>query len=230
MSAPASALTGRARMGSVFSTHHRHVGFGYLAISSVALVVGTLLSLVMRLHLAWPDRVLPGHGPILPEEYLALVTMHGTMMLFFVMTVAPLSGFGNIILPAQIGALRMSFPRVNAAGMWLTAVSFVVLTAAFFVPGGSPIGGWTAYPPLSVSSLAGPGQGAGMDCWLGSIALFAVASTMSAVNTLTTVVKLRGEGMSWGRLPLTVWGWVTASLLAGAGTFGPAGSLAFAVL
>jgi cytochrome c oxidase subunit 1 len=83
----------------------------------------------------------------------------------------------------------------------------------FFVPGGAPIGGWTAYPPLSETPLAGPGQGAGMDLWLGSLALFAVASTISATNTLTTIVKLRCEGMTWQRLPLTVWGWFTAALL-----------------
>jgi cytochrome c oxidase subunit 1 len=194
-------------------TDHRAVGFGYLAISVAAVAVGTLLSLAMRTHLAWPDWPLPLHGPVLPEEYLALVTMHGTLMLFFVLTVAPQSGFGNLILPAQIGARRMAFPRLNAAGMWLTGLALIVLLAAFFVPGGGPIGGWTAYPPLSETGLAGPGQGAGMDCWLASIAIFAVASTMSAVNTLTTIVKLRCEGMTWQRLPLTVWGWFTAALL-----------------
>jgi len=194
-------------------THHRAVGFGYLAISLVAVVLGSLLSLAMRLHLTWPEWPLPLHGPVLPEEYLALVTMHGTVMLFYVLTVAPQSGFGNLILPAQIGASRMAFPRLNAASMWMTALALVVLLSAVFVPGGGPIGGWTAYPPLSTTTLAGPGQGAGMDCWLASIALFAVASTMSAVNTLTTVVQLRCEGMTWERLPLTVWGWFTAALL-----------------
>jgi len=197
----------------IFSTHHRAVGFGYLAISIVAVAIGVLLSLAMRTHLAWPEWPLPVHGPILPEEYLTLVTMHGTLMLFFVMTVAPQSGFGNLILPAQIGARQMAFPRINAASMWLTALALVVLLAAFFVPGGGPIGGWTAYPPLSESALAGPGQGTGMDCWLASIAIFGIASTMSAVNTLTTIVKLRCEGMTWQRLPLTVWGWFTAALL-----------------
>jgi cytochrome c oxidase subunit 1 len=194
-------------------TDHRVVGLGYLAISGVAVLVGTLLSLAMRLHLTWPDWPLPLHGAVLPEEYLALVTMHGTLMLFFVLTVAPQAGFGNLILPAQIGAEGMAFPRLNAAGMWLTAVALIVLVSAVFVPGGGPIGGWTAYPPLSTTPLAGPGQGAGMDCWLASIALFAVASTLSAVNTLTTVVQLRCEGMTWERLPLTVLGWFTAALL-----------------
>jgi cytochrome c oxidase subunit 1 len=194
-------------------THHRTVGFGYLLISLLALVIGTALSLAMRTHLTWPDWPLPLHGLVLPEEYLALVTMHGTLMLFFVLTVAPQSGFGNLILPAQIGAHRMAFPRLNAAGMCLTALALATLLFAFFVPGGAPIGGWTAYPPLSTSPLAGPGQGTGMDLWLASIALFAIASTLSAMNTLTTIVKLRCDGMTWDRLPLTVWGWFTAALL-----------------
>jgi cytochrome c oxidase subunit 1 len=194
-------------------THHRTVGLGYLALSVIAVVIGTLLSWVMRLHLTWPDWRLPLHGAILPEEYLALVTMHGTLMLFFVLTVAPQSGFSNLIMPAQIGAQRMAFPRLNAFSLWLTAVALVTLLAAFFVPGGAPISGWTAYPPLSASSLAGPGQGLGMDLWLAAIALFAIASAVSSVNTLTTIVKLRCKGMTWQRLPLTVWGWFTAAML-----------------
>jgi len=196
------------------STSHRNIGFGYLIISTVAVIVGTTLSWLMRLHLAWPDWKLPLHGPILPEEYLALVTMHGTVMLFFVLTVAPQSGFGNLILPAQIGSRRMAFPRLNALGMWTTATALAVLLCAFFVPGGSPIAGWTSYPPLSTTSLAGPGEGAGQDVWLASIALFAIGGTISAVVMLTTIVKLRCSGMTWRRLPLTVWGWFTAALLA----------------
>ena len=194
-------------------TDHRTIGFGYLLLSAIAVLIGILLSLAMRTHLTWPAWPLPLHGPILPEEYLALVTMHGTLMLFFVLTVAPQSGFSNLILPAQIGARRMAFPRLNALGLYLTALALATLLTAFFVPGGAPIGGWTAYPPLSATSLAGPGQGLGMDLWLASIALFSIASTISAVNTLTTIVNLRCEGMTWPRLPLTVWGWFTAALL-----------------
>ena len=195
------------------ATHHRTIGFGYLILSLIAVTIGTLLSLAMRLHLTWPAWPLPLHGPILPEEYLALVTMHGTLMLFFVLTVAPQSGFGNLILPSQIGATRMAFPRLNALSLYLTAAALITLLAATIVPGGGPIGGWTAYPPLSSTPLAGPGQGYGMDCWLAAIALFSIASTLSAINTLTTIVKLRCDGMTWERLPLTVWGWFTAALL-----------------
>jgi cytochrome c oxidase subunit 1 len=192
---------------------HRAIGFGYLILSLVAVVIGTLLSLAMRLHLTWPAWPLPLHGLVLPEEYLALVTMHGTLMLFFVLTLAPQWGFGNLILPAQLGTGRMAFPRLNTTSLALTTFSLLTLLAAFFVPAGAPIGGWAAYPPLSTTSLAGPGQGLGMDCWLASIALFSLASIMAAVNTLTTIVCRRCDGLTWQRLPLTVWGWFTAALL-----------------
>ncbi|HEV2576930.1 MAG TPA: cbb3-type cytochrome c oxidase subunit I [Acidobacteriaceae bacterium] len=219
MSAPSQRLrTTPARVHRIgralTSTTHRNIGFGYLAISATALIFGTILSWLMRIHLSWPDWKLPLHGPILPEDYLALVTMHGTLMLFFVLTVAPQSGFGNLILPAQIGARRMAFPRLNALGMWTTAAALLVLLCAFLVTGGSPIAGWTSYPPLSVTPLAGPGEGAGQDVWLASIALFAIGGTISAVVMLTTIVKLRCPGMTWLRVPLTVWGWFTAALLA----------------
>ena len=197
----------------ILTTDHRIVGLQYLTLASFSVLIGTLLSLLMRLHLTWPDRVIPLHGPILPEDYLALVTIHGTLMLFFVMTTAPQAGFGNLILPSQIGARTMAFPLLNALSFWLTAAALLVLLSSTFVPGGSAISGWTAYPPLSAVASAGPGQGMGMDLWLSSIALFAVASTMSAVNVLVTVIRLRCRGMTWVRLPLTVWGWVTAALL-----------------
>ncbi|WP_084081020.1 cytochrome c oxidase subunit I [Edaphobacter aggregans] len=190
---------------------HRTIGRQYLGLALIAVTLGTLLSLLMRIHLVWPD--LFRNPPIRPEDYLAIVTLHGTIMLFFVLTTAPQSGFGNLILPAQIGTRHMAFPRLNAAGFWLTALALLVLVASPFVPGGTAISGWTAYPPLSAVASAGPGQALGMDLWLVSIALFAIASTMSSINTLVTIVRLRCEGMTWDRLPLTVWGWFTAALL-----------------
>ena len=197
----------------VLTTDHRAIGRLYLILALLSVGIGTVLSLLMRLHLTWPERIVPLHGPILPEDYLALVTIHGTLMLFFVLTTAPQSGFGNIILPAQIGARRMAFPLVNALAFWVIVLALLTLLSATFVPGGNAISGWTAYPPLSAVPSAGPGQGMGMDLWLASIALFAVGSTMSATNTLVTVVQMRCAGMTWGRLPLTVWGWVTAAML-----------------
>jgi cytochrome c oxidase subunit I len=197
----------------IATTNHRIIGLQYLTLALISVAIGTLLSLLMRIHLVWPNWPLPLHGPILPEDYLALVTIHGTIMLFFVLTTAPQSGFGNLILPAQIGSRRMAFPVLNAAAFWLTAIALVTLLSSTFVPGGSAISGWTAYPPFSAVPSSGPGQALGMDLWLASIALFAIASTISSINTLTTIIRLRCKGMTWDRLPLTVWGWFTAALL-----------------
>jgi cytochrome c oxidase subunit 1 len=206
-----AAMTSKLRY--LFTTDHRIIGIQYLSLALVSVTIATLLSLLMRIHLVWPDYVLPLHGPILPEDYLALVTIHGTIMLFFVLTTAPQSGFGNFILPAQIGSRRMAFPVANALSFWLTATALVILLSSTFAPGGSAISGWTAYPPFSAVASAGPGQGLGMDLWLASIAIFAIASTIGAINTLVTIIKLRCEGMTWDRIPLTVWGWFTAALL-----------------
>jgi cytochrome c oxidase subunit 1 len=194
-------------------TDHRTIGIQYLILALVSVIIGTLLSLLMRIHLVWPAWPLWLHGSILPEDYLALVTIHGTIMLFFVLTTAPQAGFSNLILPAQIGARSMAFPVLNAASFWLTAIALLTLLSSTFVPGGSAISGWTAYPPLSAVPSAGPGQALGMDLWLISIALFAIASTASSINTLTTIIRNRCPGMTWERLPLTIWGWFTAALL-----------------
>lgn len=197
----------------VFTTGHRTIGIQYLVLALVAVAVGTVLSLLMRLHLAWPDVALPFWGAMKPEDYLALVTMHGTLMVFFVLTTAPQSGFANLVLPEQVGARQMALPLMNALSFWGTVVAFVVLLAAFVVPAGAPISGWTSYPPLSATPLAGPGQGAGMDLWLASIGIFCVASSLGAVNILTTVVGERCRGMTLGRLPLTVWSWLVTAIL-----------------
>ena len=197
----------------IFSTHHRVIALQYAALALLAVAAGTILSLLMRLHLAWPTLPLPIWGQIKPEDYLALVTMHGTIMVFFVLTIAPVSVWSNLVLPEQIGARQMSFPWLNALGFWITALSFAVLLAAFFVPHGAPIGGWTAYPPLSALRAAGPGQGAGMDCWLASIALFCLGSTCGAINTLVTITRERCKDMTLFRMPLTVWSWYTTAIL-----------------
>src|SRR6187402_3845733 len=123
----------------------------------------------MRVHRVWPDLNWPLWGVMKPEDYLAAVTMHGTLMVFFVLTTAPQSGFSNLVLPEQIGSRTMALPWLNAAGLWTTVASLLVLLSAFFVRGGSPISGWTSYPPLSALAEAGPGQATGMDLWLVSI-------------------------------------------------------------
>jgi cytochrome c oxidase subunit I len=207
------SATNRNPLPWLITTNHRIIGIQYLLLSLVAVAAGTILSLVMRIHLVWPDLALPFFGQIKPEDYLALVTMHGTLMVFFVLTTAPLSGFANLVLPEQIGARQMALPTMNAVSFWLTALALAVLLAAFIVPGGAPISGWTSYPPLSAIASAGPGQALGMDMWLASLAIFCIASWIGAVNILATIVGERCEGMTINRMPLTVWSWLVASLL-----------------
>src|SRR5215468_7930634 len=143
---------------SVFSTDHKVVGVQYFFLSLAAVLIGTLLSLLMRIHLVWPKAAIPFLGQIKPEDYLGFLTMHGTLMVFFVLSTVPQNGFGTFFLPLQLGAKEMAFPRLSMAGFWTTFVGFVVLLAAFFVPGGGSLAGWTQYAPLSALSAAGPGQ------------------------------------------------------------------------
>ena len=214
-SSNAAAKPARQRtvLRGIFTTDHRTIGLGYLVIALSAVAVGMVLSLLMRVHRVYPELAIPFYGSVKPEDYLAWVTMHGTLMVFFVLTVAPQSGFANLVLPGQIGSRGMALPLVNMLGLWMTALSLLVLLAAFFVPGGSPVGGWSAYPPLSALADAGPGQGAGMDLWLASLAVFCIAATLGAVNAVVTITRCRCQGMTWTRLPMTVWSWLTASLL-----------------
>jgi len=197
----------------LFTTHHRILGILYLLLSLATVAIGTLLSLLMRIHRVWPDTPLPIIGLLKPEDYLALVTMHGTLMIFFVLTIAPQVGFASLVLPEQIGARNMAFPRLNAASFWIALAALLVLLAAFFVPKGAPISGWTSYPPLSAIPAAGPGEGAGMDLWLASIGLFCLSSWLAAVNILATILGERRAGMTWTRLPMTVWAWLITSIL-----------------
>jgi cytochrome c oxidase subunit 1 len=179
-----------------------------------------ILSLLMRFHLVWPAAHLPfiSGGIMTPEQYLALVTMHGTIMVFFVLTTAPQSAFGNYFLPLQIGATDMAFPRLNMLSFWLTLVAFLVMVSTFLLPAGAPISGWTAYPPLSgISDVTGPGEGLGQSLWIFSILIFCLGSLLGSINFISTTIDLRTSGMTLMRMPLTVWAWfvtATVSLLA----------------
>ncbi len=208
----------------IFSIDHKVIGIQYLLLALFSVFVGMALSLLMRLHLGWPHASWPFFkgGLMTPEQYLALMTMHGTIMVFMVLTTAPQSGFGNYFLPIQIGAADMAFPVLNMLSFWTTFVSLVVMVCAFFVAGGAPIGGWTSYPPLSaLGEIAGPGQGAGETLWIIGLAIFCGASLMGALNFITTLIDLRAKGMTLGRLPLTCWTWFVTAIL---------GLLAFGVL
>src|SRR5260370_12875588 len=132
----------------VVSLDHKVIGLQYYFLALTAVLVGMFLSLLMRIHLIWPNITLPLLGDIKPETYLTLVTMHGTIMVFFVLTTAPQGGFGNYFLPIQIGAPDMAFPVLNMLSFWTTFLGFIVMLAAFFVAGGAPLHGWTGYAPL----------------------------------------------------------------------------------
>ena len=208
----------------IFSVDHKVIGIQYYFLALFSVFVGLFLSILIRLHLVWPqakipllDKLSPVGAPggiITPEYYLALLTLHGTIMVFFVLTTAPQGGFGNYILPIQIGAEDMAFPRLNMLSFWTTLAGLIVIMATFFVGDGPPISGWTAYPPLSaVGGAAGPGQAFGQNLWVISIAIFCVASMLGALNFIATTLDLRARGLSLLRLPLTCWSWFITAIL-----------------
>src|SRR5881394_1818321 len=216
----------------VFSLDHKVIGKQYYALGLLAVCIGMAISWLMRFHLVWPTTRIPGlelfsragapGGIITPEYYLSLMTMHGTLMVFFVLTNAPFAAFGNYFLPIQIGAEDMAFPRFNMMSFWTTFVAFCILVTAFFVGDGPPLSGWTAYAPLSaVGKDAGPGQGVGQTLWAVSITLFCVAQLLGALNFITTTLDLRTKGMSLARMPYSTWAWFITSVI---------GLIAFAVL
>src|SRR5215470_14689518 len=187
----------------IFSLDHKVIGIQYFFLALASVFTGLVLSILMRLHLAYPDLHL-----LRDEQYLGYLTLHGTFMVFFVLTTAPQSGFGNYFLPIQIGAADMAFPVLNMLSFWTTFVAFVVMLAALFVTSGPgqaigsamPVAGWTSYPTLS--ALQNAGSFWGQDLWLISIALFCAASLMGALNFITTTLDLRCKGMSLWRMPL----------------------------
>jgi cytochrome c oxidase subunit 1 len=210
----------------VFSMDHKVIGIQYFFLALFSVFVGMALSLLMRIQLAWPGEVIPmlstlfpgaaPNGVITPEMYLSLVTMHGTIMVFFVLTTAPQGGFGNYFLPIQIGAEDMAFPLLNMMSFWLTFIALAFAIAALFCSATTlgPIGGWTGYAPLSaLGEIAGPGQGLGVQLWITSIAFFCLASLLGALNFITTMLNMRAKGLSLMRLPLTCWAWFTTAVL-----------------
>ena len=216
----------------VFSLDHKVIGKQYYALALVAVFTGMVLSWLMRLHLGWPNLAIPGlhwisktgaPGNLMtPELYLQLMTMHGTIMVFFVLTTAPFAAFGNFFLPIQVGAEDMPFPRFNMMSFWVTFVAFLVMIASFFVADGPTLGGWTQYAPLSaVGAVSGPGQGSGVVLWAASIGIFCIGQLLGSLNFITTTLDMRCKGMSLMRLPLTAWAWFITSCM---------GLTAFAVL
>ena len=189
----------------VFSTDHKIIGIQYMITAMAMAVVGGTLSMLMRYQLAWPSMLSPTMAKIMPdafaggvmkpEYYISLVTMHGTIMVFFLFTAVLTGGFGNFLIPLQVGARDMAFPFLNALSYWVFLLSCIVIFAALFVAGGAPLGGWTAYAPLSAVPAAGPGQDTGMTLWITAIALFAASGLMGGLNYIThTEAKVMQAG------------------------------------
>jgi len=207
----------------IFSTDHKMIARQYLFTGIFWAVAGAFLSLVMRVQLGFPGvdlgwlaPVLPGRivaGRLDPDFYLSLVTMHGTIMVFFVLTGGFLGTLGNLLIPLQIGARDMASGFLNMLSYWLFFLSGVVMLWSFFLESGAASAGWTAYPPLSALPEASAGSGAGMTFWIASIVLFIISTTMSSINYIATVVNLRTRGMSFRRLPLTIWAFLFTSIL-----------------
>lgn len=199
----------------VFSQDHKMIAKQFLITGMFWAVLGGLMSVLFRLQLGYPDATFPwledilGHwakgGRIQPDAYYALVTTHGTVLVFFVLT-AGLSGtFANFLIPLQVGARDMASPFLNMLSYWFFFAASVVMLSSLFVETGPFSGGWTAYPPLSALGDASPGSKTGMDLWLVAMALFVVSSLLGGLNYIATILNMRTKGMSMTRLPLTIW-------------------------
>lgn len=208
----------------IFSIDHKMIAKQYLISGLLMGIIGVVLSLFFRMQIAWPEesfevfkiflgeKMAPG-GVMRNDIYLALVTIHGTIMVFFVLT-AGLSGtFSNLLIPLQIGARDMASGFMNMLSFWMFFVSCLVMIASLFVESGPASAGWTIYPPLSALEEAIPGSGMGMTLWLVSMAIFIASSLMGSLNYIVTVINLRTKGMTMTRLPLTVWAFFVTAII-----------------
>ena len=202
----------------VFSTDHKVIGIQYTVTSLLFLLFGFGLMMIMRWQLAYPGEVIPVVGGwlnealavggiLLPEGYNSLGAMHGTIMVFLGVVPLAVGGFGNFVMPLQIGAPDMAYPKLNMASYWVYFLGGVVMLASFFVPGGAANSGWTSYPPLS--DLATEGQ----TWWLCGMVLLITSSLLGSVNFIVTIVQLRAPGLGFFRLPIFVWAQFVTSFL-----------------
>jgi len=207
----------------IFSQDHKMISKQYLITGLVMGIIGIAMSILFRLQLAWPEEPFTvleiflgkwAEGGVMdPSMYLALVTIHGTIMVFFVLT-AGLSGtFSNLLIPLQIGARDMASGFLNMVSYWLFFLSSVIMVMSLFVEAGPAAAGWTIYPPLSALPQAMPGSGAGMTLWLVSMAIFIASSLLGSLNYIVTVLNLRTKGMSMTRLPLTIWAFFVTAII-----------------
>jgi len=196
----------------IFSTDHKVIGKQYMLLSLTMAIIGGFTAYLIRWQLAWPETDIPGWGAIGPDNYNAIITMHGTVMVFFVAMPFLLGAFGNYLIPLMIGARDMAFPRLNMMSFWTIFVAAAVLTVSMFVPGGPAAAGWTAYTPLSDNPIY-TGVTWGQNLWLLALALEFASFLMGGINFLTTTLNMRAPGMTLWRLPLFVWLEVTAAVV-----------------
>ena len=207
----------------IFSQDHKMIAKQYLITGTIMGVIGIMMSIFFRMQIAWPKEsftifeIFLGNwapdGVMSADKYLALVTIHGTIMVFFVLT-AGLSGtFSNLLIPLQIGARDMASGFLNMVSYWLFFISSVIMVISLFVEGGAASSGWTIYPPLSALPEAIPGSGLGMTLWLVSMAIFIASSLLGSLNYVVTVINLRTKGMSMTRLPLTIWAFFVTAII-----------------
>ena len=207
----------------VFSQDHKMISKQFLVTGFLMGFIGLIMSTLFRLQLGWPGEsfemieMLMGSwqegGVMAPDKYLALVTMHGTIMVFFLLT-AGLSGtFSNLLIPLQVGARDMASGFLNMLSYWFFFVSSVIMLCSLFVEGGAASAGWTIYPPLSALPEAIPGSGAGMTLWLVSMSIFIVSSLLGSLNYIVTIFNLRTKGMTMTRMPLTIWAFLLTAIL-----------------
>jgi cytochrome c oxidase subunit 1 len=207
----------------IFSLDHKMIGRQFLFMGLLMIIVGGLLAMLVRWQLAWPETPVPGlnfipepymyEGIIPPQTYNALFTMHATIMIFFVVMPIMVGTFGNFLIPLMIGTVDMAFPKLNMLSFWVGAVATIVMLASFFVPGGPAAGGWTSYATLTAKAQY-TGVDWGQNLWIISLLILGVSSLMGSINYITTIVNMRAPGMTYFRMPLTVWSlFITAILL-----------------
>jgi len=206
----------------IFSTDHKVIGKQFLFSSLIWMAVGGALAMAIRWQLAWPWTDMPiigawlfssEGGQIPPEFYTMLFTMHGTIMIFFVVIPILLGAFGNFLIPLMIGARDMAFPRLNMLSYWLMWPAFALLTLAFFAPGYGPAAGWTSYPPLAAVWEAAPGSGWAQSLWLVSLLFVGVSSILGSVNYISTIMFMRAPGLTMFRLPMTIWSLLATAVI-----------------
>ena len=207
----------------IFSQDHKMISKQFLITAIVMGIVGVMMSILFRLQLGWPGESFTiletflgkwaPDGVLDRNAYLALVTIHGTIMVFFVLTGGLSGTFSNLLIPLQIGARDMASGFLNMLSYWFFLISSVIMLFSLFVEGGAASGGWTIYPPLSALPQAMPGSGMGMTLWLISMTLFVVSSLLGSLNYIVTIINLRTKGLSMTRLPLTIWAFLITAIL-----------------